>query len=175
MLNKLILLTISSCSINKEVTNNQDENSYNNRNIYFIGDKWEKYSIEYDKLNINNIPEKISLIHFWHKLSSWEMEKIFTYNLNFIDSPEIIFSYDSINENIHKIFTELDIDIFNWVIFVYGDCRKWINIWKDISNMYFDSKINQFSIYTVCSKDISIHASCIFEWEEENQGKVICG
>jgi hypothetical protein len=180
MINRLIcliviLLTITSCSTNNEIIHNVQENNFDNTKVYFLDDNWEEYSIEYDKLNSDNIPQIISLIHFWHKLKPSQIELFFLYNLNFIDAPEIIISYGSINKNIHEIFTKLDITVFNWLIHVYKDCEKWIHIWKDISDIYFKSKINEFNIYTVCSNDVSIPVSCTFEGEEEHQGKVICG
>lgn len=180
MFNKLIWLIvisliITSCSIKGDANDNVQENSFNNSKVYFLNDKWEEYSIAYDILNSNNIPKNISLIHFWHKLKPLEVESVFWYNLNFMESPEIVISYDSINENIHKIFTNLDITIFNWLIQVYNNCEKWIEVWKDISDIYFKSNIDEFSIYTVCASDLSIPVSCKFEWEEENQGKVTCG
>jgi hypothetical protein len=171
----IILLTITSCNTNPYKMDNIQDNNFNNSKIYFLDSKWEEYSIEYDKLNIDNIPKNISLIHFWHKLEPLQVESIFWYNLNFIENPEIVISYESINENIHKIFTNLDITIFNWLIHVYNNCEKWIEVWKDISDMYFKSNIDEFSIYTVCSSNVSIPVSCKFEWEEKNQGKVTCG
>ncbi|MCP4523981.1 MAG: hypothetical protein GY828_07230, partial [Candidatus Gracilibacteria bacterium] len=50
-----------------------------------------------------------------------------------------------------------------------------IEVGKNISDIYFESSIDEFSIYAVCSSDLSIPVSCKFEGEEKNQGKVTCG
>ena len=169
-----ILLTITSCNKSNEI-NNMQENNFNNTKIYFLDNKSKEYFIEYSEINADNIPQEISLVHFWHKLQPSEVEWIFWLNLNFIDSPEIIISDRSMNDNIHKIFTQLDVINFNWLIHVYNDCDKWIKVWKNISDLYFSSQINNFNFYTVCSQDVTIPVSCMFEWEEENKDKVICG
>ena len=170
-----ILLIITSCNKSNEINNNIQENNFNNTKIYFLDDNSQEYSIEYSDINADNFSQEISLVHFWHKLQPSEVEWIFWLNLNFIDSPEIIISDRSMNDNIHKIFTQLDVINFNWLIHVYNDCDKWIKVWKNISDLYFSSQINNFNFYTVCSQDVFIPVSCMFEWEEENKDKVICG
>lgn len=171
----------SNISVNEVENNNLEEwNYFNNRNIYFWDDEWNDYSITYDELNNSNIPQKISFMHIWHKLSSEEVKKIFSFNLNFIDSPDIIFANTQLSPDIHDIFTNLNIKKFKWLIQVYSSCREGIKANRTIYDKYINSKIEKFDIYTVCATDVSIPVWCYFEWDEfeeseELQNKFICG